>query len=381
MAASGRQWAALVLALAAAACGAGDPAATSRRAVVNGEPDTEHRAVVALVYYGGVFCTGTVIAPRAVLTAGHCLAPRDPTQMEVFFGDDYAAGGQSVAVTEGFLHPDYYMNDARGAPMNDVAVLLLAADAPEPPLPWQQAPLPEMWGEGVTLVGYGVTAAGTTDGLGVRRKVGQTIIALDETFYYYSGTDDGTCQGDSGGPMLLDVGGVLVVIGVTSFGDDTCVGFGANTRLDRFAEFIAAHVEGGVTAPLQPVTLAFLTPAAGAAVGGTFTVALDARSRSGIAEVVIEVDGVQHASRTVDPWELGLYGLGSGAHEVTARARAADDGAATASVHVTVTKDGLPPDGHDGGVSGACSASRGRGAAAGLPVLLVAMLLARRRRR
>jgi len=48
----------------------------------------------------------------------------------VRLGDDRAAGGQVVQVTEGFLHPDYYMNNERGAPMNDGAVLTLAADAP-----------------------------------------------------------------------------------------------------------------------------------------------------------------------------------------------------------------------------------------------------------
>jgi hypothetical protein len=367
----------VAVALVAGGCAAtdGEGGGPARRAIVNGEPDTVHRAVAALVYQGSVFCTGTVIAPRAVLTAAHCLARgnRPPAEVQAFFGDDWAAGGPSVAVTEGFLHPDYYMNDARGAPMNDVAVLVLAADAPEAPLPWQRAPLPEVHGEAVTLVGYGITAPGTTDGLGVRRRVGQTIIALDETFYYYSGDADGTCQGDSGGPMLLDVGGVPVVIGVTSFGDDTCVEFGANTRLDRFAGFVAAHVEGGPAAPTQPIALAFVTPRDGDRVGGTFTVAVDARSRAGIAEVEVEVDGVVRASREVDPWELGLYGLAPGEHEVVARARGADDGLATASVHVTVTKDGLPPD-EDKGVSGGCRASGGGAAAP--PVLLLALLLA-----
>jgi hypothetical protein len=377
---------ALVAALAMGGCAPSGAVAAgvARRPIVNGEPDTVHRAVVALVYGGGVFCTGTVIAPRAVLTAAHCLARggRDPAQVQVFFGDDFAAGGPTVAVTEGFLHPDYTMNEARGAPMNDVAVLVLAADAPEAPLPWQQAPLPEMHGEVVTLAGYGITAPGTSDGLGVRRMVSQTIIALDETFYYYSGDADGTCQGDSGGPMLLDVGGVPVVVGVTSFGDDTCVEFGANTRLDRFAGFVAAHVDGGPTAPPQPVTLAFVTPRDGARVGGTFTVAVDARSRSGVAEVEIEVDGVRRASRVVDPWELGIFDLGPGDHEVVARARGADEGTATASIAVTVTKDGLPPDDDEGG-SGACRAGGGRAAATGLPALVLVGLarLARTRRR
>ncbi|MBI5477675.1 MAG: trypsin-like serine protease [Deltaproteobacteria bacterium] len=166
MATAGRLWAAApclaAIALGAGACGEtggpdGSAPGRTRRAIVNGEPDTVHRAVVALVYYDAVFCSGTLIAPRAVLRAGHCLARgnRDPAQVQVFFGEDRAAGGQSVAVTEGFVHPAYYLNDARGAPMNDVAVLVLAADAPEAPIPWQQAPLPEMHGEGDPLPRHG----------------------------------------------------------------------------------------------------------------------------------------------------------------------------------------------------------------------------------
>ena len=390
MVALGCRWAAgpllVAVAVVAVACGTAvgedDLPGATRRPIVNGELDTIHPAVVALIYNDAVFCSGTVIAPRAVLTAAHCLARgnRPPAQVQAFFGDDRAAGGAVVAVTEGFLHPDYYMNDERGAPMYDVAVLVLAADAPVAPLPWQQAPLPEMEGEGVVLSGYGITAPGTGDGLGTRRMVGQTIIAVDETFYYYSGTDNGTCQGDSGGPMLLEVGSVPVVIAVTSFGDDTCVGFGANTRLDRFADFVAAHVDGGVAAPQQPVTLAFVTPADGATVGGTFTVAVSARSRAGIAEVALELDGAPRASRDVDPWELGLYGLGAGEHEIVARARGADDGTATASVRVTVTASGLPPGGDDD-VGGGCRAGRGGTAAARIPALLVVAFWGRRRAR
>ena len=51
-----------------------------------------------------------------------------------------------------------------------------------------------------------------------------------------------TCNGDSGGPAFVDIAGREYLAGVTSWGDDGCVQFGFNTRLDTFDDWVTARV-------------------------------------------------------------------------------------------------------------------------------------------
>jgi glutamyl endopeptidase len=54
-------------------------------------PDTTKapfRYICHLEYDGASWCTGTLIGPRTVLTAGHCLAQADPTRMRVIPGQN-----------------------------------------------------------------------------------------------------------------------------------------------------------------------------------------------------------------------------------------------------------------------------------------------------
>jgi len=55
-------------------CGAADSRATAEisRSITNGTMDDGDPAVVALLFSGQAYCTGTVIAGRWVLTAAHC---------------------------------------------------------------------------------------------------------------------------------------------------------------------------------------------------------------------------------------------------------------------------------------------------------------------
>src|SRR5882724_13669516 len=97
------------LALATSACTleqAGPEASELQSPIVGGVVDTGDPAVIE--FAGG--CTGEVISPHVVLTAGHCCTPA-PSQrdMVIFTGPDDSkqAGGMTVQVKEVHAHPGY----------------------------------------------------------------------------------------------------------------------------------------------------------------------------------------------------------------------------------------------------------------------------------
>jgi V8-like Glu-specific endopeptidase len=243
-------WLTLLTVFSLAACSPGGSPLLrrSQRGIINGSVDTTHTAVVALVSYGETFCTGTLIGPHTVVSAGHCKMDSGLTASEisVFFGTTVGGSGTSIAAKDWQAHPSYY-EKSDGTPMYDVSVITLNKDASVTPMAWQSSSLGNIAGQSLVLVGYGVTNAYQQTGSGTRRQITNKVLAQDSNFVYYGSGVDGTCQGDSGGPAFLDVGGTLTVVGVTSFGDVSCIQAGANTRLDAHSSFVWQFL-GGCTA-------------------------------------------------------------------------------------------------------------------------------------
>jgi hypothetical protein len=210
--------------------------------IVGGQAESRFPAVGALVINGDWFCSGTLIAPRLVLTAGHCVEGMEGSEIELYFGPDAnrLETGRRVRSTGAYMHPNYPSDDR-----NDIGVVVLAEDPGLTPIPARLDPVTQdIVGKTATFVGFGLYSQGG-DG-GERRSVDIAINELNDFFVGYATPGLNTCNGDSGGPALMDLGRGLEVIGVTSWGDAGCTDFGYNTRSDVFADWISDFIAGEV---------------------------------------------------------------------------------------------------------------------------------------
>lgn len=236
-----------------------EPPAATQAAIVAGTADSKDPAVVAIgvrrVGCGAplaVHCTGTLIAPRLVLTAAHCITETPfGSNLEVLFGDDVAAPAASLLrVMEVQVHPAYRAGDA----MADLALLILEQSAPAPPAALNTAPLDDAWvGRSIRLVGFGQThPSGSVPGS--KRSGTAAISEVHSSQFRVVPSPSLSCHGDSGGPLFGPGGGGEVVIGVTSKGDPGCVTYGLNVRVDAFfSDFLVPWIERTAASPPPPL--------------------------------------------------------------------------------------------------------------------------------
>ena len=257
-------------------------------AVVNGKPVSpgQFDYVANVWIFGQEECTGVLLAPAWVITAGHCtsvsgafsegLVPSPVTfpasAYTVFLGTPNAdgSGGERHTVSQVVIDPDFLVTNGDG---NDVSLLHLSTPSKQPTM--QIAPdKPKLWAAGVmaTVAGFGTTSDSSSvkpptmryahvpfvTGAYCAEKYpfGPGIVADDGWYdpktmvcagYAQGGTD--VCEGDSGGPILAPgVAGKLELIGTTSFGHG-CAEPGWPTTYALAAggpirEFLDQHVPG-----------------------------------------------------------------------------------------------------------------------------------------
>ncbi len=218
----------LTLALAVQPVLAGSP-----KIVGGSEAGRAWPEVAALLQGGEAVCTGVLIAPDVVLSAGHCGKRVDEVLLEA---ESLSGPGETLAVREVVRYPQHWTS-------YDLEVLLLErASSVTPAVIGQDCVLDELVdGATATIVGYGAVdkhGASYVDELMMgtvsitdhdcsqtERGCIPEVSPGGELGAGGDGTD--TCYGDSGGPIFLESDHGSYLVGITSRGwDDVTVDCG-----------------------------------------------------------------------------------------------------------------------------------------------------------
>jgi hypothetical protein len=210
------------------------PPTADRQAIVNGSADDGDAAVVALVDGDQrAVCSGALIGPYSILTAGHCFGDAGP--LRVFFGSSLGSGG-SFSEVAAIRRPSDFSGFT-----DDLALVTLRQPSSVAPLALVSRPLDaSVVGATVTTVGFGITSATGSDS-GVKRRGTARVTALESGDFVSAPDPAQPCAGDSGGPALLGDGSLA---GVISHGDDACADHTVYARVDSALDpFIQPYLD------------------------------------------------------------------------------------------------------------------------------------------
>lgn len=210
--------------------------------------------VAAIVFGDGTdvpsqaLCSGTLISPNVVVTAGHC--NEEPNLHFVYVGaTDLSGGGELLPVKQTYEYPNSQTSE-------DVTIVVLDQPASEEPrkLATGWATLDILNGAPIELVGYGAIDVNAQTYITALQEVASTITDYNCTVKQgcnaaakpngelgAGGGGIDTCNGDSGGPLYLltDYGNFLAGVTSRSYDDSSkpCGDGGIYERPDKWIDW------------------------------------------------------------------------------------------------------------------------------------------------
>lgn len=189
-------------------------------------------------YLPELFCSGALIAPDLVLTAGHCAAGFEAASLSVAVGSEHILDAVAYPVVGVLVHPGYEPGEGfvLNPLANDIALLRLGEPvtgvAPIKLAPVNDAPVRGQRSQ-LRVFGWGIDETGTSSGwLGRAPKVDVTnkrsspYAGLDKNLQLLARPKgrSNPCVGDSGGPLVGNRPGknVPFLVGLVSYGSDVC---------------------------------------------------------------------------------------------------------------------------------------------------------------
>lgn len=247
----------------------------SAQAIVGGSaaPAGKYPATANVVISGAFGCTGTLIAPSWILTAGHCSSltgglgiatplAYPPSSFSAVVGTVNAdgTGGEQVTVDRTAVPSKYLLTQGF-----DTSLLHLSTPARTPPTPVAGRGYEALYAANALteVAGFGVTSEGGSVPAQLQ-EVDLPIVADAACAAGNSSFEPGTqlcagfpeggkdsCQGDSGGPMYSTTrSGRRFVVGAVSYGDGCAragsPGVYARVSADTLREFIRSNAPDGV---------------------------------------------------------------------------------------------------------------------------------------
>lgn len=202
-------------------------------------------------YFSSAICGATILDPSHVLTAAHCVEDLDELALflvvvpQLQDENDYPFGNIQRHRVASIFYPDNFSNSPYTLFPNDIAILKLEEsmniDAINDVIKRTQSEAYRNASETFFAIGHGNTRSNFDGESGLQetqltyisntqcanifsagRYLTNKQICFDGELNQSTQLKNSTCQGDSGGPVYWQSNGVMVQVGITSFGPTTC---------------------------------------------------------------------------------------------------------------------------------------------------------------